>query len=299
MKTNLFMVDVFTFICFSFCAEDVSAESSHFKDNDKKNSTIEEPFKLNYEYRIYMDLNNLMELEELKDVSNYYRFISYVKNSLIIKKNGNFSLTTSISVTPFNVYEKFWNHSGIMKSLFGSCENSGIHASYNFTRWVSADAIFINTGNFDVVNCGIGVTFNPINGLQMRFSTRFNDSALDDKTGTIFMSAFLGYKSDRFTLGAEYNYTINSSFTLGKDKVGYSIFASVKLAKFADLYTRYDEHYSGENNIFSNNEQSAVVGLEFKITEKIKLSPNFKMDFSNTSGLANNYFACLNCNLMF
>ena len=111
------------------------------------------------------------------------------------------------------------------------------------------------------------------------------------------MAAFLGYKCDKFALGAELNHTMNSSYTLGKDYYGYSIFASLKMAEFADFYIRFDDIYSKNNwNIFSDL-QSAVLGLQFKINENITIAPNFKMIVPKAEELDRSYFAYVNCSI--
>ena len=205
----------------------------------------------------------------------------------------------NISTTIFNFQEKFWEHSYVMKSLFGYTENKGISASYQFTDWVSADAIFMPIEDDDKINYRMGVSFTPTEGLHIRLYGGVNDNNEINQFTSANMAAFIGYKSNEFTLGAELNHTINSPYILNNNVVGYSIFASVKLANCASFYTRYDEHFSVENSSYLENEQAAVVGFEFMITDKIKLSPNFKLDFSKNSELSNSYFTCLSCNIKF
>ena len=47
------------------------------------------------------------------------------------------------------------------------------------------------------------------------------------------------------------------------------------------------------------NEKSAVIGFEFKITENLKITPNFKMTFTENNQNPKNYLAYLNCTYSF
>ena len=136
----------------------------------------------------------------------------------------------NISTTIFNFQEKFWEHSYVMKSLFGYTEDIGISASYQFTDWVSVDAIFMPIEDDDKINYRMGVSFTPTEGLHIRLYGGVNDNNEINQFTSANMAAFIGYKSKEFALGAELNHTINSPYILNNNVVGYSIFASVKLA---------------------------------------------------------------------
>ena len=203
----------------------------------------------------------------------------------------------AISTSIFNSQEEFWNHSDIMKSLFGYSQSTGILASYKFADWVEADAMIMPIEDDNKINYRFGVTFMPVEGLHLRLYTGLNDSNESYKIETINMAAFLGYKCDKFALGAELNHTMNSSYTFGKDYYGYSIFASLKMAEFADFYIRFDDIYSKNSwNIFGDL-QSAVLGLEFKLNDKISLTPNFKIIVPKATTLNRSYFGYINCSI--
>ena len=79
---------------------------------------------------------------------------------------------------------------------------------------------------------------------------------------------------------------------------GYYFFSLPK-SNTLTFTPKYVYSHTRQNSSYLENEQAAVIGFEFMITDKIKLSPNFKMDFSKDSRLSNSYFTCLSCNIKF
>ena len=205
--------------------------------------------------------------------------------------------TGAISTSIFNFQEQFWTHSYIMKTLFGYTENKGVSAVYKFTDWLSADAIFMPIEGDEMINYRFGITFIPIEGLNLRFYGGINDCSDSFKSSTINMAAFIGYKCKGFALGLELNHILNSSYIYGRDYYGYCAFVSVKVIEFADLYIRFDDIHSKDNwNIF-RDEKSAVLGMQFQLNKKIKIAPNFKMIIPKAEGVGRSYFAYVNCSI--
>ncbi len=204
-----------------------------------------------------------------------------------------------ISTSQFNFQEKFWSYSFIMKSLFASCGDLGISVAYKATDWFSIDALLVNIEGDkqkkEGLNCRYGVTLTPTKGLQMRIYGGVNESNEINKYNSVNTAAFLGYKCEDFTLGAEYNYIFNPIYQTEKDLFGYSAFMSVKLDKYADLYFRFDDIFCKEEEITNKIEHIAAIGFLFRLNEQVKLNPNFKINLPETEGFNTNYFACLNC----
>lgn len=205
--------------------------------------------------------------------------------------------TGAISTTIFNFQEQFWSHSYVMKTLFGYTENKGVSAVYKFTDWVSADAIFMPIEGDEMINYRFGITFKPIKGFNIRFYGGLNDCSDSFKSTTINMAAFIGYKCNLFTLGLELNHILNSSYIYGKDYYGYCAFASVRVTDFADLYFRFDDIHSKNSWNIYRDEQSVVLGMQFKLSDKIKIAPNFKMINPKADGASRSYFAYVNCSI--
>ena len=263
---------------------------------------------LGYEYKLGngLSVKGVMDIGKSSDVSDYQR-IAYVKNAMISWKTGNLTLNGGlISTTQFNFQEKFWGYRYIMKSFqdlykFGNSADLGLSASYKFADWVSADAIIVNGEGYkkiqknDGLNYGLGLTLTPVKGFQVRLYGGLNESGQDGKSDVVNMAAFAGYKCDRFTIGAEYNHMLNASNTKGNDQFGYSAFASVKVAKNADIYARFDDLYSKNDWNISKDEQAAIIGAQFKLGKYVKVAPNFRMSMPKADGAKNEYSAYVNC----
>ena len=253
-----------------------------------------------------MSVKGVADIGKSSKVDDYHR-IFYVKNALIQWKKGKLTLAGGlISTTQFNFQEKFWGYRYVMKSFqdkykFGSSADLGVSASYKFTDWFSADAIIVNGEGYkkiqvkDGFNYGLGMTLTPIKGFQIRLYGGLNEAAEKGKKNTVNMAAFVGYKTERFTVGAEYNHMWNASYKQDADQYGYSVFASAKLSKCADLYARFDDVYSKDKWNVEKDESSAILGAQFKLGKYVKIAPNFRMSIPKADGADNRYSAYVSC----
>ena len=276
-------------------------------ENDDRGFELERSY-LGYEYKLDKNLTvkGVMDIGKSSDVSDYHR-MAYIKNAMISWKTGNLTLSGGlISTTQFNFQEKFWGYRYIMKSFqdqykFGSSADLGISATYKFADWLSADAIIVNGEGYkkvqknDGLNYGIGTTLTPAKGLQIRLYGGLNESGEQGKENIVNMAAFVGYKSDKFTIGAEYNKMWNASYKEGQDQYGYSVFASAKLDKKTEVYARFDDLCSKDDWNKAKDEQAAILGAQFKLGKYVKMAPNFRMSMPKADGLDNRYSAYINC----
>ena len=278
----------------------------NFGANNNRGFDLERTY-LGYEYKLDngLSIKSVMDIGKSGDVSDMQR-IAYIKNAMLSWKKGSMTLNGGlISTTQFNFQEKFWGYRYIMKSFqdqykFGSSADLGMSVAYKFANWISADAIVVNGESYKKIqkdnglNYGLGVTLTPVKGFQVRLYGGLNASAEEGKEDIINMAAFAGYKNDKFTVGAEYNYMMNASYKSGKDQYGYSLFASMKVAKDTELYARFDDLYSNDEWNIAKDEQAAIVGAQFKLGKNVKLAPNFRMAMPKAEGSDNKYAACVN-----
>ena len=322
MKTKVILAGLIACIGITAQAQDAKVEEPKGKaivqvfgnfhsgfgaENNDRGFELERSY-LGYEYKLGdgLSVKGVMDIGKSSDVSDYQR-IAYIKNAMVSWKKGDFTLNGGlISTTQFNFQEKFWGYRYIMKSFqdeykFGSSADLGLSASYKFADWVSADAIIVNGEGYkkiqknDGLNYGFGLTLTPVKGFQLRLYGGLNESGVDGKENTVNVAAFAGYKCDRFTIGAEYNHMLNASNTKGNDQFGYSAFASVKVAKNADIYARFDDLYSKNDWNISKDEQAAIIGAQFKLGKYVKVAPNFRMSMPKADGAKNEYSAYVNC----
>ena len=322
MKTKVIMAGLIACIGITAQAQDAKVEEPKGKaivqvfgnfhsgfgaNNDDRGFELERSY-LGYEYKLGdgLSVKGVMDIGKSSDVSDYQR-IAYIKNAMVSWKKGDFTLNGGlISTTQFNFQEKFWGYRYIMKSFqdqykFGNSADLGISASYKFSDWVSADAIIVNGEGYkkvqknDGLNYGLGVTLTPVKGFQVRLYGGLNESGQEGKDDIVNMAAFAGYKCEMFTIGAEYNYMQNTSNKNDTDQYGYSVFASAKVSKKAEVYARFDELYSKNDWNIAKDEQAAIIGAQFKLGKYVKVAPNFKMNKPKADGADNKYSAYVSC----
>lgn len=276
-------------------------------ENDDRGFELERSY-FGYEYNFGKGLSAkaVMDIGKSSDVSDYQR-MAYIKNAMVSWKKDGLTLNGGlISTTQFNFQEKFWGYRYIMKSFqdeykFGSSADLGISATYKFADWVSADAIIVNGEGYkkiqknDGLNYGLGVTLTPVKGLQVRLYGGLNESGEEGKEDITNFAAFVGYKHEKFTVGAEYNQMWNASNKDGADQSGYSLFASGKLSKMTDLFVRYDDLSSKDDWNISKDESTAILGAQFKLGKYVKIAPNLRMSMPKADGTDNRYSAYVNC----
>lgn len=322
MKTKVMLAGLIACIGISANAQEVKTEEPKGKaivqvfgnfhtgfgaDNDNRGFELERSY-LGYEYNLGkgLSIKGVMDVGRSNQVDDYHR-IAYIKNAMISWKSGNLTLNGGlIPTTQFNFQEKFWGYRYIMKSFqdeykFGSSADLGLSATYRFADWVSADAIIVNGEGYkkiqknDGLNYGLGLTLTPVKGLHIRLYGGLNESSEESKKDIVNMAAFVGYKHERFTIGAEYNQMWNASYSDNADQNGYSIFASAKLSKLTDIYARYDDLNSKDDWNIEKDESAAIIGAQFKLGKYVKIAPNFRMNMPKADGAKNGYSAYVNC----
>ena len=322
MKTKVILAGILACTGISTNAQDIKIEEPKGKaivqvfgnfhtgfgaDNDNRGFELERSY-IGYEYNLGkgLSIKGVMDVGRSNQVDDYHR-IAYIKNAMISWKRGNLTLNGGlIPTTQFNFQEKFWGYRYIMKSFqdeykFGSSADLGISATYRFADWISADAIIVNGEGYkkiqknDGLNYGLGLTLTPVKGLQIRLYGGLNESSEESKKDIVNMAAFVGYKHERFTIGAEYNQMWNASYSDNADQNGYSIFASAKLSKLTDIYARYDDLNSKDDWNIAKDESAAIIGAQFKLGKYVKIAPNFRMNMPKADGAKNGYSAYVNC----
>lgn len=322
MKTKVILAGLLACIGITAQAQDAKSEEPKGKaivqmfgnfhsgfgaENDDRGFELERSY-LGYEYKLNKELSvkGVMDIGKSNDVSDYQR-IAYIKNAMVSWKKENLTLNGGlISTTQFNFQEKFWGYRYIMKSFqdqykFGSSADLGLSAAYKFADWISADAIIVNGEGYkkiqknDGLNYGLGVTLTPLKGLNVRLYGGLNEGSESGKEDIKNLAAFIGYKCETFTVGAEYNYMQNASNKNDADQSGYSLFASTKLSKSAEVYARFDDLCSKNDWNKSKDEQAAILGAQFKLGKYVKVAPNVRMSMPKADGADNKYSAYVNC----
>ena len=244
---------------------------------------------LGYQYDLGegLQIKGVMDIGQSDDVNDYHR-IAYIKNAQVSWKTGNWTLTGGlISNTQFNVQEKFWGYRYIMKSFqdlykFGNSADLGVSVAYKFADWISADAIVVNGEGYkkvqknDGLMYGLGTTLTPTKSITMRVYYGLNEGADETKKDIQNLATFIGFKFERFSLGAEYNWMWNAKNVEGSDYKGWSVYANAKMNKKVDGYIRYDH--------CSDDKAGFIAGVQCKLGKYVKIAPNFRLNYKEADG---------------
>lgn len=258
-----------------------------------------------YDFANGVSLKAVADIGASKAVDDYQR-IFYLKNAQVSWKYKGMTLSGGlISTTQFNLQEKHWGYRYILKSFqdlnkYGSSADLGLSVAYKFTNWFSADAIITTGDGYKKLqvdngfNYGLGLTFVPVKGLTMRLYGGYNQKDAKGEKDAINAAGFIGYKHDRFSLGAEYNLIWNADYKQDANKSGLSVYGSVKAASFVDVFARFDDMYSTNDWNISKDNSLVLVGAQFKCGKYVKIAPNFRMEIPK-NGAPCAYAAYVNC----
>lgn len=227
-------------------------------------------------------------------------FITWNKNDKVIIDAGLLCLRQFI-----HVQENWWGGRYIYNTItdrigmFNGADY-GLDIQYTPNKYMAFDFTFSNGEGFKSVNIDnsfkydLGVTFTPNDNLVMRavgeVYNKSEDIVADTYTGSIknqYISAlFLGYKLNKIRTGVEAAYLWNKGFLDGRNTFCYSVYANYKLIGNLNVLARYDKVKSYQKNNDVNDWNSTdgdlcIVGLEYIINKRLRVSPNFR--WSNSS----------------
>lgn len=89
------------------------------------------------------------------------------------------------------------------------------------------------------------------------------------------ISGFVGYKTDRYRIGAEYTYVFNYGYSKNLDYYGYSVYGSVVLTEQFQLLARYDQL---DMNIIESGDfvHYYLLGLQYEPVQMFTMSLNYR-----------------------
>ncbi len=316
-RKELIMAGILTCFALVAQAQDTSSETPKGKaivqvfanfhtgfgvDNDDRGFELDRSY-LGYQY----DLGKGLSVKAVVDMgakSDDNDRVAYIKNAQLSWKKGDWTIHGGlISTTQFNMVEKFWGYRYLYKSFqdqykFGSSADLGISAEWKAADWLSLDGIITNGEGYKKVQVkdgmlyGLGATLTPLQGLSLRLYAGLNEQP--DGKDIMNYAAFVGYKHERFSLGAEYNVMQNYKGVDGQDKQGLSVYSTVKTGDWSELFVRYDDVSSKDDWAKEEDESMLLAGAQFKLNKYVKLAPNFRMTLPKGEG-KNSYWAYISC----
>jgi len=212
-----------------------------------------------------------------------------------------------IGMVQFSDQEKFWGYRYLMKSYqdqygFGSSADLGVKANFKLSKLLSANLFIVNGEGYKKVQDRFGqqkVGGNLIlkldNGISakiyydsnsFKFDKTGDGSVIADTTSISTMAAFVGYKAEKFRIGAEFNQMFNgkkySSPAEDQDLFGYSAYATYIINKKLEVFGRFDHlesnTLSGDTTPwnYAKDGDAIVAGIQYAPVKGVKMALNYQ-----------------------
>ncbi len=267
-------------------------------------------------YHYFMSNNFLAEIKvdigspENESVYALVKRYAYFRNAYVKYHDKQMEVAFGIiNMTHFNVQESFWENRYLMKSYadeykFGKSADLGLVVSYKISDYLSADVSMVNGEGYSQLQhdnyfeyCA-GTTFQWLGKLVGRLYVNYGPS---EKKSKMVYAAFLGYRfSEKISLGAEYNLLTNYKYFEGRDQYGFSIYSTWKMNKKWKVFGRYDvlESNLAEDGKLPwnlvNDGSCAVIGVEHKINQFLKLAVNYRDWYPKAANMDNRAYLYVN-----
>lgn len=231
-------------------------------------------------------------------------FTAFLKNALVEYNHGIVKANLGlIGTTMFSLQESVWGKRYMYKSFqdqygFGSSADLGASVKLQFIPEVSLDLAVFNGEGYKKVQAdstmqfAVGLTAQPIKNVFARvyYDVMNKQSFATTKVNQSSFNVFLGYKSDKGTLAAEYNSQNGNKNTADHNWSGLSVYGTLPFAKQFTAIARFDDLMSkkigtattGWNT--STDGQVYMAGVEYAPVKGIQITPNFRYS-DYTSGI--------------
>ena len=236
----------------------------------------------------------------------------FIKNAKIdFKAESWLTLSAGIfGMKQFKDQEKFWGYRYLYKSLgdeykFGTSADLGFIAAMNINDNLKLDILIVNGEGYKELQdqsgnnrYGANLVYKPSkNWIFKAYYDTMKGIDVDDNTKQTTISniaLFVGYKTDDFRIGAEYNILQNGETykkaAEDKDLQGLSFYSTYNINEKWNVFGRYDQLssniISGETNDwnFSDDGNTIITGFEYKALKNINTSINYRFtDFEDSS----------------
>ncbi|MBK3516885.1 hypothetical protein [Carboxylicivirga marina] len=246
-------------------------------------------FAYKYQYNQHLYFNGMVEsarenYEPTGDYNNITNLFEFCFGFHYEKFEGKAGL---IGTQLNQQQEALWKHRYIDKVFadkygFAPTNDYGVVIKYKPTEVISFDMAITNGEGHknaqvdSVFRYAVGATLNTTAGLVVRAYADFLNQG--DATQTNFIG-ILGYQSEAFTAGVEYNQQLNSAMQSGIDLGGLSAYASYNINERYQLFGRYDviSYNYSEGELPDSDGSLAIIGGQYQITNQITTSLNYRM----------------------
>lgn len=231
-------------------------------------------------------------------------FTAFLKNAYAEYSSGMVKANLGlIGTTMFSLQESVWGKRYLYKSFqdqysFGSSADLGASVKLQFIPELSLDLAVFNGEGYkqtqidSTFQFAVGLTAQPVKNLYARVYYDYKDkqSFAASKVAQSSFNVFVGYKSDKGTLAAEYNLQNGNKNTTAHNWSGISVYGVLPVAKQFSVIARFDDLMSDKTGTSTvgwdtpSDGQVYLAGVEFAPVKGIQITPNFR--YSNlTSGI--------------
>ena len=240
----------------------------------------------NFRGFITLDVGSSNDLPDDSGIRRYAFFknagMQYRKNDLTVQ----FGL---ISMQQFKPQESFWGKRYMHKSFcdeykFCPSADLGVMVMYKLTSTLTADVGITNgegARNLEsdgAFKYGMGLTYTSSTGIILR---GYYD-VLNKEEARQSINTFIGYNSDDWNIGGEFNYLQNSNSIKDNNQFGYSVYGKYNILDNVNMFLRYDYLHSntleGEATSWNIDRDGTklIGGVEFSPIEKLKINLNYQ-----------------------
>lgn len=213
-----------------------------------------------------------------------------------------------VGLKQFKTQEKNWGYRYIEKSSqdlykMGTSADLGLTADYKVMDMLSVDLTVVNGEGYKKeqadahMKTGFGLTLEPIEGLTVRAYMDMLtaddvvvDSVAIESPNQSTTAIFVGYKADKFRIGAEYNMQAAHGNVEGMDYDITSLYGTYNISDNMGAFARYDMVSSDENGWSDKNGDYMIAGLEYRPAKGISLSANLRNNTKEGADAENEVF---------
>jgi len=217
--------------------------------------------------------------------SKFTAFLKMAEIKWRISETVDLKVGQLLSTQYLTFLDQFWGYRYVdvtfnEKYRFGAPADFGVQLDFKDKYFLNSFSIVNGegpfreqdvTGKFLIAN---NLQIYPFDGFTIKLYLDYAKQPVDTigkpKTS---ISAFLGYKNDRFKIGAEYNYVQNFAFTESLDFWGSSVYGGYVIDEKTELIGRWDYV---NNSLYIEDGHYIIAGYQFKPIENFFTSINIR-----------------------
>lgn len=253
-------------------------------DNKVKATLIYDVTKTTSDISVKDTSKNSLEVSYFKG-SDYTAFLKQAQIDWTFAKGFEFSVGQLLNQQYLTLQDKFWGYRYVAytfqeKYKFGSPADFGARLTWRKPDMlnvgigaVNGDGAFYKQDSRSLMLYSLNLEYFPVKNLTLKFY--YDISPDGDLPARMVYSGFVGYKTEKWKIGAEYNNLIHPNYLMDKYYSGISVYGGVKIYKKLEILARYD--FIEKSAILIDSSQYAILGLQYEPAKNFFISVNGRM----------------------